>query len=314
MAAAKFENIMIPLDGSEFGEQALTATLPLAKAARAKIHLVHVQEDPGVDPKAQGAADYMQSMASKVTAETGLEVNVALLTDTIGGATFAHPPRGAIADILTRYADSNDIDLISLPTHGRGGLSRAWLGSVADSLVRQSAIPVLLHRAGEVWKGELKRILITLDGSKAAECVIPIAAALGRPTGAEYTLLLVTPFYPAVLDAETPAYAYTVARATELAQQADLARAYLETVAQPMRLDGLGVSAKVVEAMDVAHAINKFAADGEFDLQVTATRGLGGGSRLLLGSVADKVARTAVIPVLICNSGRATDDSPPKAG
>jgi nucleotide-binding universal stress UspA family protein len=80
-----------------------------------------------------------------------------------------------------------------------------------------------------------------------------------------------------------------------------------------MRLDGLRVQAKVVEAMDVAHAINKFAADGDFDLQVMATRGLGGGSRLLLGSVADKVARTAVRPVLICNSDRATADSPPKA-
>src|SRR5688572_18262487 len=116
MPATRLENIMIPLDGSEFGEQALTATLPLAKAAGARIHLVHVHEEPNVEAKAQAAADYMHSMAARVTTDTGLAVSVALLEDRMGGATLAHPPRRAIADILTRYADGNDIDLVSLPT------------------------------------------------------------------------------------------------------------------------------------------------------------------------------------------------------
>ena len=77
-----------------------------------------------------------------------------------------------------------------MTTHGRGLLSRAWLGSVADRLVRQLPMPMLLVRPHETDPADItnppsiKHVLIPLDGSELSECIVPHALALGRLMGA----------------------------------------------------------------------------------------------------------------------------------
>jgi hypothetical protein len=81
---------------------------------------------------------------------------------------------GSIAPAIAQYAAEVGIDLITMTTHGRGGISRAWVGSVADSLVRCGAVPMLLIRPKDQdidWspRGDSRHVLIPVDGSELSE-------------------------------------------------------------------------------------------------------------------------------------------------
>jgi nucleotide-binding universal stress UspA family protein len=97
---------------------------------------------------------------------------------------------GPVAEAIAAYAETHRVDLVVMTTHGRGLLSRAWLGSVADRLVRQLPMPMLLVRPHETDPADItnppsiNHVLIPLDGSELSECIVPHALALGRLMGA----------------------------------------------------------------------------------------------------------------------------------
>src|SRR5690606_5946298 len=101
---------------------------------------------------------------------------------------------------IRRYADEVGVDLVVMATHGRGALRRAWLGSVADTLVREGGRPVLLVRPPDEEARPdpdapvtFSHLLIPLDGSDEAEQAVRPAMELGEATGARFTLLTVIP-------------------------------------------------------------------------------------------------------------------------
>jgi nucleotide-binding universal stress UspA family protein len=103
---------------------------------------------------------------------------------------------GPVPDAINRYAAATGADLLVMTTHGRGPLARFWLGSVADALVRQASVPILLvppkGAAPDLAQTPvIRRVLIPLDGSELAEQVLEPALALGAATQTEYTLLRV---------------------------------------------------------------------------------------------------------------------------
>ncbi|HSL71468.1 MAG TPA: universal stress protein, partial [Longimicrobiales bacterium] len=213
---------------------------------------------------------------------------------------------------LEAYVREAGIELIVMTTHGRGGLSRAWLGSVADSLVRSINVPVLLFRprgddAAEARAFRLRHILIPVDGSDLSEHVIDHAIWLGRLTGARYTLMQVVapPFGVPATD---------VIPVAPLAPQdveslRSLATAYLEQVANRLRGDGLQVDTVVVVQTQSAPGILEEALQCGADLIAMATHGRGGWQRVALGSVADKVLRGTSVPLLILRPGAMSDRS-----
>src|SRR5690606_5587018 len=109
---------------------------------------------------------------------TGLEVRSELL-------------HGPVSDSLLANAEATRADLIVMTSSGRGGISRALFGSVADALVRRTEIPVLLvrplpdaHSARTPSSPRpIRRVLLPLDGSDAAERIIPHAIALAGTDG-----------------------------------------------------------------------------------------------------------------------------------
>jgi nucleotide-binding universal stress UspA family protein len=151
----------------------------------------------------------------------------------------------------------------------------------------------------------LKNILVPLDASKLAEQMIERAVELGRLTGAGYTFLSVIKPVPTIgfptgsasLDAEVQNNLSQMDALQE--QQRKEALAYLDSVAKPLRTQGLRVETKVVveERPDVA--ILQEAVVPAVDLVAIETHGRRGLSRLILGSVADKVIRGAAVPVLV---------------
>src|SRR6202041_168770 len=103
---------------------------------------------------------------------------------------------GEVRDVICAQAEAVGADLVVMTTHGRGPLGRFWLGSVADELVRESPVPVLLIRPTEdivdlTQEPSLKHIMIPLDGTELSEQMLPNAISLGRFLDADFTLVRV---------------------------------------------------------------------------------------------------------------------------
>lgn len=142
-----YKKILVPLDGSDLAESALAHVRPLAKCMGSEIVLLRVVTIPVgaymmvteprlIEDATQGvedeAADYLKGVAATLRAD-GFKVSVQVGT-------------GVIGDTIQDYCRSLHADLIAMSTHGRGGLARLVIGSVADQLVRHSQVPVLLVR------------------------------------------------------------------------------------------------------------------------------------------------------------------------
>jgi nucleotide-binding universal stress UspA family protein len=137
-----------------------------------------------------------------------------------------------------------------------------------------------------------KRVLVPLDGSKLAEETLPHAAVHAGQFGGEIVLLKVLGPLP-----EPSMAGRGVVRSAEAAS-AQLAQDYLEGIAAGLREQGIPAQTATVEGKPYVEII-RFAEENEIDLVVMSTRGHSGLSRWLLGSVADRVARGATVPLLL---------------
>jgi len=297
--------IMVPLDGSSFAEHAVPVAGGIARASGARIHLVQVHETPLVaaapdmmvpyDAKWDATVrrqeqEYLQGMANRIAERWGVSARAELVD-------------GPSAMALSAYAREMEIDTIVMTTHGRGGLSRVWLGSVADGVIRRSGVPVLVLRPETEavdMDAELRprHVLIPMDGSDLARGVLERAVWLGSLFGARYTLLRIALPVP-LIRAPFPASSDTEFLEKVIGEQHDLAQRDLEEAAAPLRERGLDVEVVVVSEPIPASAILNYATTNAVDLIAIATHGRGGWSRLALGSVADKVLRGATMPVLL---------------
>jgi nucleotide-binding universal stress UspA family protein len=302
--------ILVPLDGSDFSEQAIASAYKIAQLNRASVHLVRVLVAPrvvasemglidgGIDPDWEFADDYLAQQAGR--APLGIQTRCVTLT-------------GPVVKSLTAYVASAGIDLIVMTTHGRTGLGRAWMGSVADGLLRSVKVPVLLLRpqqgddGPEVELFHARRVLIPLDGSQLAEQAIESAVELGWLTGAHYTLLhVVTPSppggYPALVTEPLDVSEIERLRAESLE--------YLEGVAERLRGLGLFVDTVVVTHPSTEAGIVQEAIACDADMIAMVTHGRGGWKRFVLGSVAQGVLHRSPVPVLVL---RTEDSAVPQA-
>jgi nucleotide-binding universal stress UspA family protein len=272
-----FERIMVPTDGSPASEAAIPIALRLAGTLGADVLLVQVVPYPtDYNPfVAHPDAYELILSAAEQHAATNLGRLEALFVD--GGVrTRILSPLGSPAAALLDAEREEHADLVVMGTHGRTGPSRFALGSVADRLVREGMQPVLLVRAAG-FSG-LSSALVMLDGSEVAEEVLPVVEALARRPIAFVRL------FQAVDDpTERPA-----------------ARAYLEGVSG--RLAAVDLRTQVeVEVGKPATLAGPAAQDS--DLIILCTHGRGGFDRFRHGSVAERVVREAVKPVLLVRAG-----------
>lgn len=307
------KTILVPLDGSTFAEHAVPVAMALARSAGARLHLVQVHEVPVVPTSPdllvpydaqwdsalrQQEEEYLQSVANRIAERAGLQSRTELLS---GPAEMA----------LATYAREMEVDLVVMTTHGRSGLSRMWLGSVADGVIRRSQVPVLLLRPSHAeldYEEELRpaHILCPLDGSELSRGIIDAALWIGGLSEARYTLLRVTLPIPLLRPQIVTPESGNEARLME--EEQSHVRAEMEQLAAPLRARGLQVETAVVSHGVPAVAILDYAATHAVDLIALATHGRGGWSRLALGSVADKVLRGSMMPVLVYRPPVPTDE------
>jgi nucleotide-binding universal stress UspA family protein len=302
-----FRSVLVPLDGSVFAEQALPLALSVVRHAGCPLRLLRVVP-PLADyffwaPEPGDPLENELRAAHRTEARDYLDGVVRRLRDAGAGAIFCDvlEEEEGISESINADAARTGADLVVLTSHGRGAVRRVWLGSIADKLVRSLPVPVLLVRPREPASApdlrhevNLKHLLLALDGSTLAEQIVAPALALGQAMGTDYTLVR------AIRPAWTVLHpTWHGARKID-ERQRHTAEAYLEAVAGRLRAGGAVVQTRVHFAEQPAHAILDEAAAVGADLIALETHGRGGLSRLLLGSVADKVVRGSSVPVLVC--------------
>ncbi len=302
-----FRSILVPLDGSPFAEQALPLALQIAQRSSSAVRLVRVHqiltqgallaEVPayyaGFDAELRKVEEaYLEKCRAAASADTGLAIQAAVLDGPVGPS-------------LAEYVAGGAADLVVMATHGRGGLSRLWLGGVADYMMRHTEVPMLLcrPREGAAAPTVLPRsILIPLDRSELSRSILEPATALGHLGGAEYTVFTVVEPLMVLGDPLSGAPPPSDPQLTER-MRIDAER-YVGDTAQQLAGKGHRVRSSTVVSAGVASAILAEAAVGKYDLIALATHGAGGVRRALLGSVTDKVVRGSTGPVLVLRPGK----------
>lgn len=281
--------ILVPLDGSPLAERALDYAKGIGEAVDGRIILLRVIPEPA----AGATSDALREVAPRREAETYLHglvarvrpvpVETAVVTGEAGKTILAEVPR-------------RGIDLIVMSTHGRSGLGRWLYGSVADQVMRDAAVPIVLVSATcapRAWPSDRAlRVLVPLDYSELSEAVLEPAEGLIRELRAELILLSVTP-----LIWTTDVYGGGYLAYDLDADQADRQQ-YLDEVAG--RLQGAGYAVKTRTDFGYPDTlIVRVAQEEDVDLIAMSTHGSGGVTRLLMGSTATGVVQRAPVPVLI---------------
>jgi nucleotide-binding universal stress UspA family protein len=256
---------MTSTDGSPESEQALPLAAKIARAHEAELIVVSVIDEPAIVSPGWGATSnetYQNVMRETEKAVRGYlaDIEARLAADGVRASTAVR--QGPAAAALLDWEDAEHPDLLVMATHGRSGVARFAIGSVAERMVRDGRVPVLLVRRSTPPDVNLETALVMLDGSGVAEQVLPTVEQLaGRPL---QTVILF--------------------RAVTNPDDAGIALRYLQDVATRLERAGLGVEPRVVLG-DPRHTVNAAAADS--DLVILCTHGRSGFDRVRHGSVAE---------------------------
>lgn len=174
-----FHHILVPLDGSTLAEAVLPHARALAAAFDARLSLLHVLEGSPA-----GSPDLFDWHLRRAEAEAYLREQAACLQQA-GLAVDTRLLEGRAAERIVEYAGQEQASLIILSTHGRGGLAASNVAAIAHKVLERGTASIFLVRAGQPDHAagdemRYRRILVPLDGSRRAECVLPVARMLAR--------------------------------------------------------------------------------------------------------------------------------------
>jgi len=306
-----FKQILVPLDGSTRAELALPVAARLARASSGSIVLMQVANFPidygggytqapllteqMIETELDNLDDYLKKVATS-EALAGISIKTE--------AMFGQP----LQDILS-VVESRRADLIVICSHGRTGLMRWALGSVAQALAHQSPVPLLVLREGgqvsRISSGEITRpicALVALDGSPFAEtALIPAANLVAALAAPNEGILHLTHVVTHKGDESLQRAKTYIAGVTEQLQQ-------------KLKNLNLSITWSLLGGRDVAGVIVDMAEHGEdktkaeqvngCDLIAMSTHGRGGLERLMMGSVTERVLHSTKLPMLIVRPQR----------
>lgn len=299
-----YSKIMIPLDGSRLSERILPYARTFAEGLEIPVELLCVIEPDTIstftDPKhgryvdtvevdmKQQSIDYLKQMAH-------------LFPDSCTVSCRAEI--GNPAEIIVTRAAVQDSTLIAMSTHGRSGVQRWLLGSVADKVLHGASNHLLLVRPKDEGEGDqavaLKTVLIPLDGSHLAELALQPALEVAKKINLEAVLLQV--YDPLAHGGYLP---YITDEITASVKKG--AEEYLEEKAHQWHEIGLErVSFRSLQGNTAAEIID-FAKGTPSSLVAMCTHGRSGIGRWLLGSVTDRVVRYSGDPVLVVRATNQT--------
>ena len=303
-----YRKMLIPLDRSELAEVVVQYAKELTARLALEVVLLHVYGQDEQDSATMHryyldkVADIVSSQSEEVQQILGIKPEETAV-HVWGVLAMGHP-----AEEILRYADENEIDFILMVTHGRSGVRRWVLGSVADKVLSISKVPVWLVRAdipSEIIQKEWteRTILVPLDGSRLSESVLPHVEALAKQRGTELNkVVLLSVCEPPFITADYPEARMTLTWEEHVKHVTAYFRKvnedYLDDVQKRLAEKGLNVSREVIMG-SAAPEIIEYAKRKHPNLIVMTTHGHSGLSRWAYGSVADKVLHGASSPVFL---------------
>lgn len=280
--------IVVPLDGSPLAEEILPHLRRILRQVDAEVVLVRTANPAplavpptAVDVTVGEAWSYLGRIAAELT-EQGLRAR----------ARVDLGPAGAQ---IARAAEAERASLIAMTTRGRTGAGRAFLGSVAEEVVRRAAVPVLVVRVPDLPSPPavsevpepIRRVLVPVDGSDRSLHAFTPAAEMCRLFDGRLHFV----------------------RVLGRDDQAERAQAQAQLGALEERSRALGIEAvSTVTEGDPAERILELARVHKADVVAMATHGRRGLARLLMGSVTEAVLRRSEVPLLVVRSAEAAEE------
>jgi len=295
--------ILVPTDFSDSALLALEHGIFLTKKFDGELVLLHVAELPTIT-----IHDFPSDLF-ELARDCGMDRMGELLEKQevalppVKRVVLAGTPSEPAADVIVEYAKTNEVDFIVMGTHGRRGMRRLLLGSVTEEVVRRSPCPVLTTRTHkDAWSlPRADRILVPVDFGSSTRQIIGVASRMAEHYGAAITLAHVVnleyyPYYGFGSDAY-PEIKKSMIEASE---------EKLIELATELQGAGLDVSWKTIKGHPAA-ALRQLAEEADIDLIVIGSHGRSGFDRAMVGSVSEKVLRSAHCPVMIVNTGDETE-------
>lgn len=299
-----YSKLLIPLDGSKISEAVLPVARYLAASLKIPVELLAVIDlaeiaahlpvekarmfDAIIEREAANSAQYLSKIG-----------------ETFRGVDVKRAVEKGRADEVIAAKGAGDGVLTAMATHGRSGIGRVLLGSVAEKVLRATHNPLLLVRAGEEVKtdgnGRLKSVIVPLDGSELAESVLPAVAELAKRLNLELTLFRA---YHIPYESYAGDDSFATLNYDELiAAVRDDATAYLEKGAATVKKLGVEKVGCVTKEGLSADGIIALGKNTPGSLIAMASHGRSGLKRMVLGSVSEAVVRHASVPVLVLRPG-----------
>jgi nucleotide-binding universal stress UspA family protein len=287
-----FQKILCPVDFSEGSSVALRYAVRLANESDAELVIAHSWYVPPMMFAGEPtfSPDLFQVMSDD--AKKGLEASLKQAKDLGARRVTSKLLTGAPWYELVELLETDkSYDLVVMGTHGRTGVSRVLLGSVAEKIVRHAPCSVLCVRPDAPGK-QFTHVLCPIDFSESSQFAVDMAVEMARPWGAGITLLHVIEV-PVAYSGEPLPVSFMRdldKHSAELLERwaANLRAKVSVPVATRSRIGRPGK--EVVETLD---------ADKTYDLVSVGSHGRTGIRRALLGSVAEKVVRHARCPVMV---------------
>lgn len=284
--------ILVPTDGSEIGNQAIPWAVELSKQGGKSLELLRSYHPlaatysypdfatpPPVPYDLSGFVRHAEKHLG-VVAETH-RIEKAKLTVVEGDA----------ADTIRLKSADADVDYVVMCSHGRSGLGRWLLGSVANQVVRAAHKPVLVVKAGQSEQNPtFQRLLVPLDGSEQSEDGLVFAVELAKAFDSELTVLRCVDFTPYPVANVQVALHYEL---EEAERYLDALRARFPEVKMRTEVKANSPTRGILDALQ------------KCDVVVMSTHGSGGFERWLIGSVTEKVLARSSKPVFAVCHGEA---------
>jgi len=293
-----FSRILLPMDHSSLAECVLPHTVAVTRAFESQVTLLHVL-DVGNRASWRRAVDPLNWQIRKAEAETYLN-DLTLRLQKAGLPTEKRIQEGQAAEQVVEFARNNDFHLIILSSHGQSGLSGWNVSSVVQKIILRAHTSMMIVRAYQPASTDVtglryRRLLLPMDGSQRAECVLPVASALARAHVARIFLAHVI---------QRPAMPRRTLPTREDVELADRivernraeATRYLDELQS--RLSGK-VEVRMLVSDQAAMALHELADQEKIDLILLSAHGYSAVTRWPYGSVVSSFITYGTAPLLI---------------
>lgn len=291
-----FDPILVPLDGSLLAECVLPHVVAIGQAFNAKIMLLHV-----LDKNREGASaqlfDLLNWQINKTKAKLYLD-RIGERLQKSGLQTEAIVLEGLVAESITEFAQSQEMKLVILSSHGHSGLRKWGISSVTHKIILSAPTSVLIVRAPQLKEQPYGRILVPLDGSWRAENILPMVTLLARFHKSQIQIVHVV---------KTPEMARHMPPVQEdidlsnriVARNQEEARHYLDQVQLRSSLAGIDVQVHLIISNNATVALHELVDREQIDMVALSAHGYSGNNQWPYGSMVNNFILYGKVPLLI---------------